>query len=533
MIDVAQAQLNVANSLLQKGLYQKAATEFENIIKNNYISVDIINNLAACYLFIGDYLKVEKLLIEKLENKDWNIDLLNKLAVVYNRTNRTDQAIVLLEEYIIKFPKHIDTHHNLIEAYVFKKEFNKALKISLNAINLNPTNSNIYVNIGCCFKSLAKFDEAKIAFLTALDLDKNNIEASINLGTFYYDQGDNDNALATYKNALKKAEKFKPNLIGPIKFLMSFALLRLGDLKNSWIYYESGFDKGIPNTNSRSPKRTFLKPAWNRYVKQKKVLLWREQGIGDEFLFLSCLNDFKDKFKNDYIYETDERLVTLLQRSFPDIMVRTQDFGNPPDFLATNHDYDYHLPIGSLMLYTRQNLSDFNNSKPYISVDPVLKNKFCDRLKELNNKKIGISWRGGVIDSLRALNYNNILNWTEIFKLENTSFINLQYGECESECFAAEEKFGIKIIRWNDLNLKDDLDHVAALISNLDYVVTVATAVQHLSAAVGAKTLLLSDQGTWVRFGQNYDPWFKNLIPFYNSNDENLNNIARYIKNGL
>ena len=134
------------------------------------------------------------------------------------------------------------------------------------------------------------------------------------------------------------------------------------------------------------------------------------------------------------------------------------------------------------------------------------------------------------MDPLRNLTYLNILDCGNLFSHPNVAWVNLQYGDCEEECLAAEKQFGIKIIRWNDLNLKDDLDDIFALIANLDFVVTTATAVHHMSAAVGTETLLITPPGAWNRFNLDYDPWFSNLHPVI-TDIKSPNQSFEYIKN--
>lgn len=127
---------------------------------------------------------------------------------------------------------------------------------------------------------------------------------------------------------------------------------------------------------------------------------------------------------------------------------------------------------------------------------------------------MGICWRSGKLSIERNRHYTGLLDWEEILNIQDIQFVNLQYGECEEELRAVEEALGIQILRWPDLDLKNDLDKVLALIGELDSVVTVGTAVSSLAAAVGTQTLLLT-KNTWMMLGQEeHYPWFESVQPF-------------------
>ena len=146
---------------------------------------------------------------------------------------------------------------------------------------------------------------------------------------------------------------------------------------------------------------------------------------------------------------------------------------------AVYDDFDYHLPMGSLMRFTRPSLESFENSKPYIVVDESRLADFRSRLESVSagRKTIGIAWRSGISNALRALEATTLQDWAPILENRNACFINLQYGDCDAEIKAVEEKFGIKIVGWDDLDLKNDLESIFALMKNLDYIVS--TGIEH------------------------------------------------------
>jgi len=142
-------------------------------------------------------------------------------------------------------------------------------------------------------------------------------------------------------------------------------------------------------------------------------------------------------------------------------------------------------------------------------VDPHKKQKFMERLAPYRDKKlVGFCWRSGKLDPTRNLGYTSIFDWEPVLRLDEVRLVNLQYGDCEAELQAVEKRLGVSVIRWRDLDLKDHLDEVFALISCLDLVATVPTAVFPMAGAVGTEAVRIGGAG-WATLGERYsDPFF-------------------------
>jgi hypothetical protein len=173
--------------------------------------------------------------------------------------------------------------------------------------------------------------------------------------------------------------------------------------------------------------------------------------------------------------------------------------------------------------FFRRNIEDFLNKPVLFSPLYELKQKFVDRLSTYRHKKcVGISWRSGKLSIARNEHYTALSDWLELLKQPDLQFVNLQYGEPENELLEMETALGIQILRWPDVDLKNDLESVLALCSCLDCVVSVGTAVSSLAPAVGTTTFLLTKQ-SWIQLGQkNNYPWHKYLFPIVASRDEHI-----------
>jgi ADP-heptose:LPS heptosyltransferase len=154
------------------------------------------------------------------------------------------------------------------------------------------------------------------------------------------------------------------------------------------------------------------------------------------------------------------------------------------------------------------------DAPPLLNPDPRDIEKFAGRLSEFKDRKlVGICWRSHKLSATRNKKYTALEDWRGILSTPGAVFVNLQYGECEEEIQQIESELGIRILRWPDLDLMNDFNAVAALIKNLDLVVSISSAVVPLAGAVSAQTLCMTYQN-WVLLGEkNVYPWFHSVMP--------------------
>ena len=116
-------------------------------------------------------------------------------------------------------------------------------------------------------------------------------------------------------------------------------------------------------------------------------------------------------------------------------------------------------------------------------------------------------WRSGRLDANRNKHYLPLDELAPLLKLEDCVFVNLQYGDCEEELCRVEQQLGISIVRWADVDLKNNIEQVTAIISCLDAVVSAGTAVFRIAEVVGQKTILFGSKESWIHLGQENYPW--------------------------
>jgi tetratricopeptide (TPR) repeat protein len=459
--------------------------------------------------------------VETIASK--NSVVLNSVGIAYMRLNLWPAALRVLLQSMDLDASYIDTYLNLAKVYYNLQDHKKSLDVSMKAILLDISNVSVHLNMGAALLAMGFLKEARIAFETCISLDSGSLDALFNLALINSQEGNRFKAINDYRTYLSMAEATSDQNINVARYYLGIELLKNGELKEGWSLYDNGFDPFIPAYGARAPARRFLVPRWQgQPIPGQRLLVWAEQGIGDEILFMSCMKDVLATATN-VILECDSRLVPVMARSFPSVTVRASAY-DPGNFNASLfNDFDYHIPLGSLAGLYRQTLQDFDRSLPYVVTDAAVKERFGQRLTGFDGKlKVGICWRSGMLNAERNKHYTAIIDWGELLKLPNCVFVNLQYGDCEAELVEAETRFGISILRWPDLDLKNHIADSLALIECLDLVVTTGTAVHSMAGSLGKPTLMMLAEWGLGNFGSDHYPWNPNTRCFVPSQGQIL-----------
>src|SRR5262249_24873560 len=162
------------------------------------------------------------------------------------------------------------------------------------------------------------------------------------------------------------------------------------------------------------------------------------------------------------------------------------------DEMLAEPDFDITVPAGSLPVIFRPTVESFPDRRSFLVADPVQVAAWRQRLatgvsaeKSERSVRVGFSWRSKRHSAGPRLEYTRLVEWGEIFGIDNVSFFNLQYDEYEQELHDAERRFDVPIHRWRDVDYMNDFDTVAALMVNLDLVIAPRNAVAMLSGALG------------------------------------------------
>jgi Flp pilus assembly protein TadD len=436
----------------------------------------------------------------------------NNWGLCLLRLRRINQAKQVLEHVLTLDPNMHAARNNLCGVYQALGEHQAQLQMALQAVQAQASSALAFNNLGTALQDNGLVAEAAHAFETSLMLDPQSFEAGFNLAKLAFDRGDNASAMTYLESALAlpQPDVRRRELL---QYHLSYAYLATGRLSEGWPLYEYGFSELVPATFARTPHRRFTAPRWEGQALQahQTLMVWREQGIGDEIRFASLLPKLA-AFGGNVIVECEPRLIAPLQRAFPQYQVRGQQFGAAPEHRQSAHDYDFHIPIGSLARYLVQERADFVGLGGFLQAEAEQLEKFSQRMAPYaGKKKVGICWRSHLLAANRNKKYTQLEDWRHVLSAPDTVFVNLQYGECEAELQAMEQALGISILRWPDVDLKQDLEAVFGIIAHLDLVISVSTAVVPMAGALGTPTLFLGHP-TYLLLGETeVYPWFASV----------------------
>jgi len=433
--------------------------------------------------------------------------LYSNLATACQQQGNHDQAAAWFAKAIEIDPKHADAHYNLGNLNREQGHVDKAMACYEQAIRLRPDYSEAHANLANLLLDQGQLDEAARSYRWAIEINPRNVEAQYNLGRALKALGQFDEALAAYRTTLKLRPDYAEahNALGLL-------LLRLGQLEQGWEEYEWRWRK-----TDATPLRELPYPLWQgQPLKDKSLLVYSEQGIGDEIMFGSCLPDIIQR-AGKCVIECDRRLVSLFQRSFPEAIVHGRQGWNEHGWLATCPPIDFQVPTGNLPRYLRPSLASFPRRDRFLCVDETQRRRWAARLDELGDGwKVGICWRGHREDEIKQQRSTELRDWKPLLTTPGFQLISLQYGPCEEEIDRISRETSRTIHRWEDFDPSVEIDSLAALMSSLDLIITVGNTTAHLAGALGLNVwTLLSAQPSWRWMQHRLDsPWYRSMRIF-------------------
>ena len=389
----------------------------------------------------GKYREALKLGLDLLPNNSNDGTLLNTLGIVYRRLGNLHHAIYFAKKALEKNPTFLPAKTSLASIYLEKGKPREAIGILEAIINQDPKNESARTNLAYAHKFLGNHKEALSHYRVIVGSNKNNFKGRFHLG---------------------------------------ITQITVGFFKEGWQQYEYRW-KVKP---FREVKWPFAREEmWNN-EEGKRVSLWKEQGIGDEIIFLGLVPEAKERSQSLAVY-IDPRLVPLCERSMPGIKF----FGDTKEF--EKQAFDYHMPMGSLPRLFRSDIKDFDRTAHgYLKADK-LRVDILRREMGLEDKRvIGISWKS--IRSLTTSKKSMMLkDFGMIFKGLDVVLLNLQYGDVQEEIDEFTQATGIEILQCESVDNREDLDGLAALIELCDLVVSTSNITIHLAGALGKETWVL------------------------------------------
>ncbi len=529
---------NLGNLLLERGDVEGALANYSEAVRLDPDYRDGWSNIALAFVAKGVDEEAERALRRALELDPDHLDALQKLGTLLRKLDRVVEAEAIYRRLTELRPEDPAAHHMLGLVLADEVHPEAAMKSFREAIRLDPRYWRSHNNLGLILADLGRREEAIVHLHQALEIDPDNIDVLLNLVRLYsfeenFEEGrpylerlhqrlPDDarvwNSMATYSHAqgrmadaireIQHAVDLDPELT-QARLNLAHLNIEKGDLARGWADYDARFRL----KEMRALHAALPLPRWDGGpLEGRSVLVYSEQGIGDEIMFSSCLPDLLKQTDRCIVF-CSRKLEPIFRRSFeraeivgfdvPKFRVRFKQLTPAPDL---------QLGMGTLPKFFRNSFDDFPRHQGFLRADADKVRAWRDRLDALGpNRKVGISWKGGIHTTGQRRRTLSLERLLPILRTGNVDFISLQYTECSEDIAKLKQDHGITVHHWQDAI--DDYDQTAALVSALDLVVTVCTAIVHLTGALGKPAWVMAPFSPGWRYAMlpGGMPWYPSV----------------------
>lgn len=425
-----------------------------------------------------------------------------RLAQVYATLDRWEEAAASFRRVIRLKKDHVEALVGLGRALVKQKALAAALDHFRAAIAADPGSVLAHNELATTLTTLGRDDEALTAFRRVVDLVPDSAPAHINLAHCLWRLGDAEQAL----DGFEKAAAINPSSLAAHEALalhrMARAMmsLRQGRFAEGW----DGLEWRWQTKDYVRKGGGFSGPMWDGVdVAGGTILLHSEQGLGDAIQFVRYAPLIADRGWRVFL-SCFRPLARLFRRlpSVEKVLVHGEDA-----FPET----DARAPLMSLPRIFGTTLVTIPALVPYLTVDPADADAWRARLASYPGRKVGLVWAGNpqyIYDSSRSM---PVEFFRRLADVPDVTFFSLQFGE------AAPAFVALSGDRFVDLSRDlGDFLNTAAIIANMDLVISTDTSVAHLAGALGGRVwTLLSTVADWRWFEEREDrPWYPTMRLF-------------------
>jgi len=483
-------------------------------------------------------------------------ELVYLLAVILGRLKNYSGALALFERAARCLPDRPDILYDFGVICQAAGYLERAVVLWQRAAALNPTLKDAHYNLGKAFSELKQVDQAENAYRQALSLGPDDAQTLYNLGNLRFQQDD----FSAAEGFLRRATRAAPGWSDPWVNLgmtlarrgryadaeqcfreamrhnpenaeahwnLSLTLLLNGNYRQGWPEYEWRFKRN--KWQSFYPYRHSV-PRWNgRSFQGRRLLVHDEQGLGDTLQFLRYLPLVK-ALGGTVIFETKSKLLPLLKGAAgaDEVVSRCPDG-------KLDVDYDIFIPLLSLPAVYGTTWQTVPNRVPYLAADHDLVNQWADKLSPIAGFKIGICWQGNPAYAADRQRSVPLKFFDPLTIMETVQLISLQKIHGLEQLARLPSAGAI-------LDLDPELDEntgvfmdTAAVMQNLDLIITSDTAIPHLAGALNVPVWLLLPHvpdWRWGLDGENY-PWYPSMRLFRQPGPADWGAVFRQVGDAL
>jgi len=448
-----------------------------------------------------------------------SVELPNDLGRLALRLEMYEIAEKLFGHYLARRPDCADGANNLASALRGQERYADAVEVLRTYLAAYPERAALWNTLGTVLFSQGRVSEALPFLDEALRLDPRFSRARYNRSALRLAAGRLDEALIDSAQAIAETPP-GPDL-AMMKLAHSQLLLADGQVGAGWDAYEARLDpafRDVVNFMINGPRWTPEEP-----LRGRSLLVMAEQGLGDEVLFANLIPDLIAELgpQGRLMLAVEPRLVALFARSFPQATVIKRNayrvdariYCTAPEFEAKG--FDLWTPMASLLRRFRRTVDAFPDTPAFLAPDPARVAHWRAVLDAAGpGPRVGLLWKSMKLDADRSRYFSPFEQWRAVLQVPGVSFVNLQYGDCQPEIATARDRLGVTIHQPAGVDLKDELDEVAALSCVMDLVVGPANATSNIAAACGVPSWLVTTPDAWPRLGTDRYPWYPSMRVF-------------------
>lgn len=423
-----------------------------------------------------------------------------QLGLIFSHIQKYEDAEIYFQKALNLNPDLVPALINMGAIFRNTGKFTESLQYLEKALALDKGDAAAWLNKGVTLDSMGNLRDAITCYDRAISLDGNYLEAHSNKGNAELGLGRLDEA----HNSFQKALSIFP---GDADTLSNYSVLKLAEANFSegWKDYESRFycRSRISNPFKNLPKLELL-----TNIENKKILVWAEQGLGDTIQFYRYLEKLS-KLSQHITLAVQGELKELLSAQPLNIQVL--------NIAEVEEDgFDYQSALMSLPYLFKTNIDTIPAEVPYIQVDDHKVSWWKQKIANHSGLKVGLVWSGGhkKDPNLWAMNERRNIpfsNYYPFANIEHISYFCLQKGEgLHTPEYLKKNVYWKKDNFFDYTDLLSSFSDTAALIKNLDLVITVDTSMAHLAGALGKPVWILNRFDScwrWLK-NTNLSPWY-------------------------
>lgn len=484
--------------LKAQGKIEEAVSCYQKALSLKPDMTEALNNLGIAFQGQGKHDKAVACYRKILETGPDIAEVHNNMGNAFKEMGKPEAATASYKTALQIRPDYAEAWFNMANTCLERNRFHDAIYYYRKGLELNPVCAEACYNMANAHYELGQLEAAINGYSRAVRLKPDFTAAYDNMGKAWQDMGRLEEALACYEKTLRLEPENADT-----HFDRSLLLLLSGNFKEGWKEYEWRFVKS--GWKKVYPHRLAI-PRWDGSdFEGKRLLVHAEQGLGDTIQFARYLPMVKKK-GGEVVFEVKEALIPLF-RNFPGIDgLRAL---SPTEQPAT--DFDLFIPLLSLPGLFATTPATIPAKIPYLYADPR-KTQYWRTQLPGRGLKAGVIWAGSPGNNDDR---NRSCNLSHFFPLARITALKL-YGLQKGAAAAQADDLPKSISFANVGQALDDFSDTAAVIENLDLIISVDTAVVHLAGAMGKPVwTLLPYAPDWRWFLEgSHSPWYPTMRLF-------------------